>query len=74
LNQQNAAANAVRDGHILDPAIQKENIFRIADIATGTGYEIIASKGITTLTYLPASSWARLEQNSQLQGMPLLQK
>ena len=39
LNQQNTTANAVRGGHILDPAIPKQNIARIADIATGTGYD-----------------------------------
>jgi hypothetical protein len=41
LNQQNLSANAVRGGHILDPAIPKQNISRIADIATGTGFETL---------------------------------
>jgi len=37
LNQQSNVIKAVRDGHVLDPAIPKQNISRIADIATGTG-------------------------------------
>jgi hypothetical protein len=56
----------------LDPAIPKQSISRIADVATGTGYEMFTSDGVAILTELPAFGWAMLQQNSQRQGIPLL--
>ncbi|TEY80584.1 hypothetical protein BOTCAL_0037g00400 [Botryotinia calthae] len=37
LDQQSKVMRVVRDGHVLDPRIPKENVSRVADIATGTG-------------------------------------
>ncbi|KAG4034025.1 hypothetical protein MFRU_003g00040 [Monilinia fructicola] len=37
LDQQSNAIRIVRHGHVLDPKIPKQNISRVADIATGTG-------------------------------------
>ncbi|KAI9646935.1 hypothetical protein NHQ30_004935 [Ciborinia camelliae] len=37
LDQQSNIIGIVRDGHVLDPSIPKQNIYRIADVATGTG-------------------------------------
>lgn len=65
LNQQNITSNAVRGGHILDPAIPKQHISRIADIATGTGCVIHVSRNVTSLTAPPGSGWMMLGQNSQ---------
>lgn len=39
LDQQSNLIRIIRDGCVLDPSIPKENVRRIADIATGTGYE-----------------------------------
>ncbi|KAM0144124.1 hypothetical protein ACHAO1_000403 [Botrytis cinerea] len=37
LDQQSKSIRVIRDGHVLDPRIPKENVCRVADIATGTG-------------------------------------
>lgn len=39
LDQQSNIIRIVRGGHVLDPSIPKGNMSKIADIATGTGYE-----------------------------------
>ncbi|TGO90728.1 hypothetical protein BPOR_0053g00190 [Botrytis porri] len=37
LDRQSNAIRVARDGHVLDPRIPKQNVSRVADIATGTG-------------------------------------
>ncbi|KAJ8064494.1 hypothetical protein OCU04_006827 [Sclerotinia nivalis] len=37
LEEQSNAIRVIREGHVLGPRIPKQNISRIADIATGTG-------------------------------------
>ncbi|KAF7921284.1 uncharacterized protein EAE98_008710 [Botrytis deweyae] len=37
LDGQSSAIRVIRDGHILDPRIPKQNVSRVADVATGTG-------------------------------------
>ncbi|CAD6439607.1 9abfd9f2-14c5-4750-8050-f80144710643 [Sclerotinia trifoliorum] len=37
LEEQSKAIRVVREGHVLDPRIPKQDVSRIADIATGTG-------------------------------------
>ncbi|KAF7957543.1 hypothetical protein EAE96_003120 [Botrytis aclada] len=37
LDRQSNIIRVIRDGHVLDPRIPKQNVSRVADIATGTG-------------------------------------